>query len=237
MLTKSTFHEPEAKNDVSRRKFLGKLGGVAAITAVAASCQKTMSSDKLSANSVDDASAYGSFGTGDVAILNYAYLLEQLESAFYIMVTDSFYSGAKTWEKTRLSQIRDHEIAHREFFKTALATAAIPDVVFDFSSIDFSSRSSVLGSAKAFEDTGVSAYNGAAQLIQSPDYLVVAGKIVSVEARHAAYIRDLLAINTFADNTVINYAGLDLAASPVDVFKIVKPYIKSTMNMKGFPSN
>ena len=33
---------------------------------------------------------------------------------------------------------------------------------------------------------------GAAQFLRNPDYLVVAGKIVSVEARHASAIRDVL---------------------------------------------
>jgi hypothetical protein len=40
-----------------------------------------------------------------------------------------------------------------------------------------------------FEDTGVSAYNGAAPAIKSKDLLATAGAIVQVEARHAAAIR------------------------------------------------
>ena len=62
----------------------------------------------------------------------------------------------------------------------------------DFSAVNFESRTAVLRAAQQFEDLGVGAYNGAAQFLRNPDYLEVAGKIVSVEARHASAIRDVL---------------------------------------------
>ena len=235
MLTKSISNKTEA-TDTSRRKFLGKIGGAAALTAFAVACQKDVnSSNKLNAGVTDNALTRGSFGTGDVAILNYAYLLEQLEAAFYIMVTTKFYNGATNREQTRLMQIRDHEIAHREFFKTALGTSAIPTMEFNLSSIDFTSRTSVLTASQTFEDTGVSAYNGVAYHIQDPAYLLTAGKIVSVEARHAAYIRDLVKLNSFADRSVIDIAGLDLSNPPKVVIEAIKPYLKTTMNTNGLP--
>lgn len=235
MLAKTTLPDPGETRDTSRRKFLGKLGGVAGVTALAVACQKSVTSSQLNGTSSDDSNANGGFGTGDVAILNYAFLLEQLEAAFYIMVAQSFYSGASGWEQTRFKQIRDHEIAHREFFKTALGSSAIADMEFDFSSIDFSSRSSVLGAAQTFEDTGVSAYNGVAYRIQNPDYLTAAGKIVSVEARHASYIRDLVKLNSFADSSVVDIAGLDLFNPPKVVLNAIKPFLKTSINYSGLP--
>lgn len=59
--------------------------------------------------------------------------------------------------------------------------------------MDFTSRASVLGTAQTFEDLGVRAYNGAAQFLDSTTYLVEAGKIVSVEGRHASMVRRLSA--------------------------------------------
>src|SRR6202000_2355555 len=100
------------------------------------------------------------------------------------------YSGITTTESARLTDIRDHEVAHREFFKAALGTGNInvANLQPDFSSINFADRTSVLGAAKAFEDLGVQAYNGAGYLIQSATYLTLAGKIFSVEAPHVSYI-------------------------------------------------
>jgi hypothetical protein len=175
-------------------------------------------------------------GTGDIGILNYAYALEQLEAAFYTQVITSQYSGMSSTEVTLLTDIRDHEIAHREFFKNALAGQAIQDLEVDFSSIDFGSRDSVLATAKAFEDLGVSAYNGAGRLIETPDYLTLAGKIVSVEARHAALIRDLISMGSFADDSVIDINGLDVTRKPSEVLVIAQPYIKTVLNADNLPT-
>lgn len=213
--------------NVSRRNFLGYIGGASALLFTAASCKK------------DDVSTSNNtgvdLGKGDVGILNYAYALEQIEAAFYTKVFSSPYSGMTASENALLGDIRDHEVAHREFFKAALATAAIPTLELDFSSINFGSRDSVLATAKAFEDLGVSAYNGAGKLIASPDYLLLAGKIVSVEARHAAYIRDLIMPGSFADGMDAN--GLDISRSPSEVFAIAGTYVKTKINISNLPTS
>ena len=118
-------------------------------------------------------------GSGDIGILNYAYALEQLEAAFYSKAVETPYGDMPEAEKQILTDIRDHEIEHREFLKKALADKAIQDLEVDFSKVDFGSRESVLTTAKTFEDLGVSAYNGAGKLLKSPDNLLAAGKIVS----------------------------------------------------------
>ncbi|MBS1611203.1 MAG: ferritin-like domain-containing protein [Bacteroidetes bacterium] len=179
-------------------------------------------------------------GSGDTGILNYAYALEQLEAAFYTQVVQNEYSSMTTTERDILNDIQKHEVAHREFFKAALGSAAIPALEVDFSSIDFNSRSSVLNTAKAFEDLGVGAYNGAGKLIVTPDYLVLAGKIVSVEARHAAAIRSLLSPGTasFAgDDIVTASTGLDSAKTPSEVLAVAKSYLKSTLSASNLPTS
>lgn len=217
-----------------RRDFLTKLGGAAGVGIFLASCQKSVTSEMSSSSAVSK-DGMVSF-EGDYGILNYAFLLEQLEAAFYIMVNEHFYSPSNTSERMNLSDIRDHEIAHREFFKTALGTYGIPDLEFDFSSVDFSSRTSVLTQAKTFEDLGVGAYNGAGKYIKNPDYLVAAGKIVSVEGRHAAYLRNLLMPGSFADMTVVDSNGLDVAYGPLFVVKSALPFIKTPLDLTALPS-
>src|SRR5688572_8946177 len=99
---------------LSRRKFLGYVGATSAILATASACNK---------DDNDDSGV--NLGSGDIGVLNYAYALEQLEAAFYVRVAQSPYSGITAAESSYLTDIRDHEVAHREFFKAALGASAI----------------------------------------------------------------------------------------------------------------
>jgi hypothetical protein len=175
-------------------------------------------------------------GAGDTGVLNYAYALEQLEAAFYTQVVASFYAGISAEEQTILTDIRNHEVIHRDFLKAALGSAAIADLKVDFTSVNFTDRSSVLGAARTFEDLGVAAYNGAGKLLTTPANLVVAGKIVSVEARHAAAIRDLLQANSFAGSDVVNANGLDQAKSPGEVLAAADAFITTTVTANNLPT-
>ena len=94
-----------------------------------------------------------------------------------------------------------------------------------------------MGTAKAFEDLGVSAYNGAGELLESADYLLFAGKIVSVEARHAAAIRDLLSYGSFAGSDVINGQGLDVYRTPPEVLAIAETYIETKIIANNLPTS
>lgn len=180
------------------------------------------------------------FVAGDIGILNYAYALEQLEAAFYAKVIASFYTGSLSGELPILQDIAYHEQGHKDFFKAAIPTGSriADDLSFNFSTIDFTSRASVLGAAKAFEDTGVSAYNGIAFHINDVNYLALAGKIVSVEARHSAVIRDLLSPRTseFAGNDIISSStGLETALLPSQVIPMITRYFTVTLSYSALP--
>ena len=129
--------------------------------------------------------------------------------------------------------MRDHEIIHREFFRLTLGTNAIQQMTFDFSRVDFNSRDSVLTNSQAMEDTDVAAYNGTGQLIVNPNILALAGKIVSVEGRHASAIRDLRypRISYFAP------ASEDFALDPLEVLTIASAYlpIGTVVDAGGLP--
>lgn len=176
-------------------------------------------------------------GAGDTGVLNYAYALEQLEAAFYTQVlAGAYFNGAPAPEKSILTDIRNHEVIHRDFLKAALGTGAIADLEVTFTSVNFADRASVLGAARTFEDLGVAAYNGAGKLLTNPDYLVVAGKIVSVEARHAAAIRDLLQPASFAGSDVVNGNGLDQAKAPPEVLAAADVYITTEVTANNLPT-
>ena len=165
-------------------------------------------------------------GEGDVAILNYAYALEQLEAAFYTKVTDHPFKGATQQEIETFAEIRDHERAHVDFFKKALGDHAIPVI-----EVDFDRRSSVLGAADAFENLGVAAFNGAGPLLVNADYLAAAGTIVSVEARHAAMISALLhgPSSASAGKGHVSSKGLDSTMPPSKVLVQAKPFIRTPL--------
>lgn len=188
-------------------------------------------------------------GTGDVGVLNYAFALEQLEAAFYAQVrTGSYYMNANSAEKQVLDDLALHEKIHADFFRAAIPAnggTLIKDLEPDFSAINFGDRNSVLQNAQAFEDLGVSAYNGAGRFLMNPLFLSIAGKIVSVEARHAGLIRDLRAYNTFVGNDVVDVfnptpgnngptpisqgtgTGLERSKTPAEVVAIANNFLRA----------
>jgi hypothetical protein len=214
---------------IQRRNMLKFFGASAAVVALGSACNN---------NNTDDVPDTGVFlGSGDFQILNYAYALEQLEAAFYTQVlTSPGFASFSATEKLYMADIKDHEVAHREYFKVALGGNAIKGLTPNFSSIDFSTRAGILAQAKAFEDTGVSAYNGAAKYISDVNYLLAAGKIVSVEARHAALIRDLITNGSFADDLDPN--ALDKDKTPTSVVDIANVYLAadSKISKRGLPA-
>ncbi len=212
-----------------RREFIRYSGLAGAAIATGLTLDACSKDTSISSNGVN-------FGTGDYVILNFAYALEQLEAAFYTKLISSPYSGMSAAELTLLTDVRDHEIAHREFFKAALGSNAIQDLTINFASIDFTSRDNVLNAAKSFEDLGVSAYNGAGRYIKDANYLTLAGKIVSVEARHAAYIRDLISNGSFADSSVIDANGLDTSRKPSVVIAMASAYITTKLDASTLPA-
>jgi hypothetical protein len=219
---------------IQRRSFLRYAGAGAAVMGVLAACEHHDDVPNPTSATID-------VGAGDVGILNFAYALEQLEAAFYIQVVagGSFSTVFSAQEQSYLTDIRDHEVAHRGFFQAAITAAAsssiIPALTPDFSSIDFTTRAGILNQAKAFEDTGVSAYNGAGPSIANPAYLTLAGKIVSVEARHAALIRDLISYGTFADSTDLDANALDKQLTPGQVLVIANTYLKTKISANSLP--
>lgn len=230
---KNTIHVSNkgATLDTSRRNFL-KLGGVG----LAMAGLTLIGCDDNDFDFTDQSKVFD-LGSGDVGVLNYAYALEQLEADFYTKVVNNFYSGISSIEKDLFTDLYHHEVIHRDFFKAAISGATmnvLPTLEFQYPNVNFNDRNSVLATAKALEDTGVAAYNGAGKYITNPDYLVIAGKIVSVEARHASAIRNLINPGTaaFSGDDVIDANGLDLAKEPKDIVMVAGGFIKTPFTWK-----
>ncbi|MCS4305447.1 ferritin-like domain-containing protein [Chryseobacterium sp. BIGb0232] len=218
--------------DTGRRNFL-KLSGVglalAGLTMIG--CNDDDDFQMMDNSPVFD------LGAGDVGVLNYAYALEQLEADFYTKVVNNFYTGISSIEKEIFTDLYHHEVIHRDFFKAAITGVTqnvLPKLDFQYPNVNFNDRNSVLATAKALEDTGVAAYNGAGKYITNAAYLVIAGKIVSVEARHASAIRNLINPGSadFSGDDVIDANGLDLAKEPKDIVAAAGGFIKNRFTWK-----
>ncbi|MCW2990464.1 MAG: hypothetical protein JWM73_1058 [Solirubrobacterales bacterium] len=160
-------------------------------------------------------------GGGDVDIVNFALTLEYLETAFYTEAVKKV-PGLSGSLADLVKEIRDNEVQHVDALTATVKQlggkpAAVPGVDFGGA---FASKDAFLKLANVFEDTGVSAYNGAAPQIQSVDVLAAAGGIVQVEARHAALIR-------LARNQPPAPLAFDKSSTTDEVLSAVKPFIKS----------
>ena len=127
---------------------------------------------------------------GDIDILNFALTLELLEATFYQEALRQV-SGLSADVQALTQEIESNESEHVDALTETIETLdgkPVEAPQFDFGDA-FQSEESYLELAQTFEDTGVSAYNGAAPLISSEEVLAAAGSIVQVEGRHAALIR------------------------------------------------
>jgi hypothetical protein len=126
-------------------------------------------------------------GGGDVDILNFALTLEYLESTFYKEAKTRAKASGEL--KSLIALLADDEKQHVEALTATikkLGGKPVAEPKFNFA---YNNIAGFLKLAQTFEDTGVSAYNGAGPMIESKEVLGAAGSIVQVEARHAAAIR------------------------------------------------
>lgn len=153
----------------------------------------------------------------DVDILNFALNLEYLEAEFYTVATTgrriqdvgievggSGASGPTTGggmvaldglllETAR--SLANEEQMHVKFLRAALGSAAVakPAINLEALGVGFRNVTEFLTLSRAFEDVGVTAYNGAAPLIRSSSILAAAASIALTEAQHAGALRYIVA--------------------------------------------
>jgi rubrerythrin len=155
-------------------------------------------------------------GGGDIDILNFALTLEYLEARFYAEAKGRAMVSGEL--KALVDLIAKDEQQHVEALAGTikkLGGKPVAEPKFDFA---YSGTAGFLKLAQTFEDTGVSAYNGAAPMIESKEVLTAAGSIAQVEARHAAAIR-------LQNGAEPSPQAFDPPLDEAQVLKAVEPFI------------
>lgn len=158
----------------------------------------------------------------DIAVLNFALNLEYLEAEFYTVATTGTRiadagigitgrgasgpttGGARVALSANVQTVANHvtldEQKHVAFLRTALGSQAIakPAINLDALNLGFRTEQEFLILSRAFEDLGVSAYAGAAKLIDNPNILEAAARIALTEGQHAGIFRYLIALANVA---------------------------------------
>lgn len=150
--------------------------------------------------------AYGQTNPASVNdVLGFALALEYLEYNYYnhaLTLANTTYIPVGP-ARQAITTIRNHERAHVDLLKGALGITGADQYVyadFDFKAggvfadVD-TNYQTFLKVATAFEDTGVRAYKGQAPILKGMPVLTTALQIHSVEARHAAHLRQMVAAN------------------------------------------
>lgn len=127
----------------------------------------------------------------DVEILNFALLVEYVQAGFY---AEALARNALKGELREFARVvHAHERAHIDSISRALGDKARKKPAIEFGE-DTATSEAVIENALKLEDLGVAAYNAQAPNL-SRRALLAAAKIVSVEARHAAWIRGIAGAN------------------------------------------
>ncbi len=208
----STF---SGKNAFSSRRNLMKLGLISLGSLI------VIGIPKVSLSQPSNRVKQLTFNADDIGILNFALLLEELEAAFYpAAIKSGRITNAK--ELDYLRALGNHEATHVKFLRDVLGKNALfqtSELSLNRSGLSalLTDRSKILNTAVTLEDLGVHAYNGAGPSLKNPTYLLAAGSIVSVEARHAAGVRALLGRpSTEADSErLVSDANLQANLNPL----------------------
>jgi len=156
-------------------------------------------------------------GGGDVDILNFALTLEYLEADFYKQASKLPLKGDY---KALAKEFGANEQEHVDALIATIGQLGGKPVKSPKFAFGLKTQKDFAKLAIILEDTGVSAYNGAAPMIKSTEVLAAAGSIVQVEARHAAAMR-------FLGGMSPTTGAFDKTLSKGAVLKAVKPLIKA----------
>lgn len=155
----------------------------------------------------------------DIAILNFALTLEYLEAAFY---KEAAAGGALSGATRSFAElVAQHEKTHVITLKKVLGRHAVKKPSFDFKGTT-TDQVKFQQTAFVLENTGVHAYLGQAGRIKTPAILGAAATIVTVEARHAAAIAEIIKGDPNGRNGITPDGAFDVPKSKAAILKAVK---------------
>ncbi|KAK3671519.1 hypothetical protein LTR78_008618 [Recurvomyces mirabilis] len=176
----------------------------------------------------------------DIDILRYALTLEHLEDKFYREGLANFTQGdfaQAGFDSTfyqNVQAISAHETAHVQFLTAALKAAGYAPTVECTYAFGISTVEQFVATASILEGVGQAAYLGAAPQVSSKTILGAAGSILTIEARHDAYLRAALSQSPFPQAN-------DDALTPDEVHTMAHGFIVScpagnpSFGVKAFP--
>ncbi|KAI9778028.1 MAG: hypothetical protein M1839_008433 [Geoglossum umbratile] len=188
--------------------------------------------------------ADGPVAVTDDAILNYALTLEHLEDTFYrtglsnFSESDFAAAGFDSKFYNNIKEVANDEKTHVEFLTKALTGNAdggftpVKECKYSFPVTDV--KSFVLVSS-ILEGVGVTAYLGAAAQILNKGTLTAAGSILTVEARHSAFLRAALSQLPFPQPFDVPLT-LDEVFTLAAGFIVECPADNPPLPVKAFPS-
>ncbi|KAI9716413.1 MAG: hypothetical protein M1828_000355 [Chrysothrix sp. TS-e1954] len=179
-------------------------------------------------------------GVTDADILNYALTLEHLEDKFYrealanYTEADFASHGFDSTFYKNLMTVSSDEMTHVSFLTSGLMAAGATPVAECTYSFPATDPTSFVKLASVLEGVGISAYLGAAADIMSKVYLTDAGSILTVEARHSAYIRQSLGQSSFPSpfDTPLDF---DEVYSLASQYIVECPASNPALPVKAFP--
>jgi rubrerythrin len=132
--------------------------------------------------------AFGATPPGDVQVLGFALALENVESAFYKAALAPAV-GLTGKVKSLATEFGAHEAEHVKVLEGLIQQLGAKPAAAAKAKFPLKDQASFLRLAVTLEEVGVSAYNGVAPALQTPDLIAAAGSIVQVEGRHAGALR------------------------------------------------
>lgn len=274
----TSFHDKylgkKESDSFARRSFL-KGAGLAGGAIAGASLLGTALVSSVPALAQQKPGSPLNLSANDVAVLNFALNLEYLEAEFYTKVTTGMtisqigigvsgvgkegptlggqkinFGNNKYFIETIADQVAMDEQDHVKALRAVLGSQAIakPEINLDALGL-VATINAFLKEARALEDVGVSAYGGAAPLIQSKNVLATAARIALLEGEHSGNFRLLVALYDVQTAKVdgldvlpppsgtsffSDYGGLTVVRTPSEVLAIVFGSDKQGTKSGGF---